>query len=267
MKAIQSELRKWCLDLKTAGHPDSAVQLYRSALAWVKTALESARRKKSRVAETYREKRSEWLTQISSDNLDPHPLYYHTLAASVLFVGAWFVFGLEAFLGAVLTQMKTQLSPIAGAVVGIGVAIALTFAAKVVLAPKLGDYENEGKKAARVMGITIAVLGLAVAVFVTLAILAIRSEVDSPVWDYVFWMSTGLLSLLLPSLAAVAFLGSALFGWSKKLTKEFDAAENLERRLEAFKGFVEQALSRLQPTFSVPAAPVAFKRPESKEGA
>jgi hypothetical protein len=248
MKRIRKEIKKWAHDLRTAGRPESAAMLYRTALAWTVKTTTYIRNEKKKLGQSYRETREAWTSERVSEDVQPYPFHYQSIAASFMFIGAWFFFGLEAFVAALLSQLKMELPPVSAGLVGIGIALALTFGSKAFWARILGHYEQEPKRAAHVVSVSNMVVMPIAFILLIVAILASRSEENSLLLDRLFMISTSVLSLVLPTQAGVLFVGAGLFGWSKRLSSEYQQWEEIERQVEITNEFVQLTLAKLEPS-------------------
>lgn len=231
-KKVARDLKHWGTRLRHGGTPDAVRALREQAAAWAGSMRVRLQAEMQRVGVEYGRLWARWFTDTPS--VTPAPLYYQTLAATLLDLGGWALLLLEAGLSAALMVLLTAIRPVVAALIGIVAALALCFGAKALFTPTLARYE-ETPLAARDRLLAMLV-PLGVVEFVLLGLALLIRAVSSDDWAEplapLFGVALGILSVTTPLLGALLLLLARLYGWSRHLAREYARLEHLDRDLE-----------------------------------
>ncbi|HEX7241235.1 MAG TPA: hypothetical protein VF263_13255 [Longimicrobiaceae bacterium] len=184
----------------------------------------------------------------------PQAFHYHATAARIISAGAWALLTFEALFTAWLMPIVTTLPDPVAIAAGVVIAILLAYGAKGAAMIPVGR-QAETPVAARdvlvrwvVLFGVVEILLLAVLFFVRSASgeLAVRLA-------WTFGPASGLISLTTPILSGLLAAMAELFGWSTRLVKAWDAADELETELALIEAAASRRLEDGDPPSDVPA--------------
>jgi hypothetical protein len=234
-------VKGWWKRIRQSGQIERPRELS-DARSWAVEAINGLHAEQERVRQQFVELEAAWFTRRSDDgSRTPREYHYHSLAERHCSVAGWCVTALEAVIAAGLSILLLALPWAVAAAVGIVVTVLLAVGLKGVIAPLVVGLYADRPKAGRDLALRLLIIAGPV-VLALMALLFVVRGVGAWWAAAAFPLATAGLSVFCPVVAAALFVLAGLFGWSRRLTDQFRALEESERRVTELRDHCDRGL-------------------------
>jgi len=248
LRSIPKELKAKWQQLRAGGAVDHLLRTFHDIQTWAKGALLRVHAAKDQIAAEYRRIWELWHERQPYTEMLPQVVYYQALAASGCASGGWFGLGLEGMLTAAMSVFLLAVPKGVAVFIGLLVCILLAFFLKGAVKMFLPIAEHHPKKVLLFVALTIAFL-LGTVLIVLLIGFLIRGATGflALLMGPLFSVVLSVLSVLIPVIAGLLFLASALLGWSARLAHFFEDLCTIERKILELNSHVDYRIRELLP--------------------
>jgi hypothetical protein len=266
IKQTHRELDKRWRRIDHGGSLDQVRQSILAAIAWSEVTIELVNDKIGQTAAEFARLRELWFGVPRSEEAIPWPDYYQTRAHTLMYVGAWALVCVEAWLAALMSIKFFNVEMLAAALIGITATILLTYGAKGLIGLTfLAHWSEQPKGGFHSIKRALAVLGVIEAILLFVLFL-LRGSTGGSLAEFAWWMATSILSVLTPTIAALLFVATGFLAWSSEHHRDWEAWHALRREIQAFQGYCAKRPDDLDKTLPPAKAP-AEKPPKAAAAA